>query len=252
MKLFSWNVNGLRAVLKKNFNDFVSECGPDVLCLQETKISLPDAEKLELPFKYKFFNCAERKGYSGTAILSNVEPLSTEIKDFDGHPHEGRIIRADFGSFNLVNVYVPNSKSELERLDYRCGEFDAEFRKYLSSLAEKKPLAVCGDFNVAHEEIDLARPDDNHMSAGFTDAERESFSKHLAEVPLVDVYRSLNPEGRNKYTWWSYRGGARARNVGWRIDYFLCTPNLMKDVSGFEILDNIEGSDHCPVALYLK
>ena len=252
MRLFSWNVNGLRAVLKKNFGEFVSACAPDVLCLQETKISMPDAEKLDLPFKYKFFNCAERKGYSGTAILSNAAPEHVEIKDFDGHPREGRIIRADFGSFNLVNVYVPNSKSELERLDYRCEEFDAQFRGYLASLAREKPLAVCGDFNVAHEEIDLARPDDNHMSAGFTDAERASFSRHLAEVPLVDVYRFLNPLGRDKYTWWSYRGGARVRNVGWRIDYFLCTPSLMDKVSGFEIFDKVEGSDHCPVALFIK
>jgi len=251
MKIFSWNVNGLRAVLKKNFYDFVASHAPDVLCLQETKISMQDALALDIPFKYKYFNCAEKKGYSGTAIFSNEEPLDVQSVQLEGHPDEGRILCANFAAFYLVNVYVPNSKTELERLSYRTQSFDADFRRYLKGLAKTKGVIVCGDLNVAHEEIDLARPADNHFSAGFTDEERASFAAHLKNGGLIDVWRALNPERQNKYSWWSYRGGARDRNVGWRIDYFLCTPDIFKKVKDADIHDDVTGSDHCPVSVTL-
>ena len=253
MKIFSWNVNGLRAVISKNFREFVEECAPDVLCLQETKISGDLVETLDLPFKYKYFNCAEKKGYSGTAILSNIKPLDAGAAQLcprggDSHPDEGRITAADFGDFKLVCAYVPNSQGGLVRLPYRR-RWNADFIGFLKS---KKPVVVCGDLNVAHCEIDLARPDDNHFSAGYSDEEREDFSELLARVPLVDVWRRLNPDSSGKYTWWSYRAGARKRGVGWRIDYFLVSPELMGKVRNCRILDDIEGSDHCPVMLDIE
>ena len=249
MRIFSWNVNGLRAILSKNFGSFLDEFSPDVLCLQETRLDQGLAEKMDLGFGHSYFHCAKRRGYSGTAVLSKTAPLGAKSVQLEGHPDEGRILELEFENFFLVNVYVPNSRADLERLEYREDSWGPDFAGYLKSL--KKPVVACGDFNVAHEEIDLARPASNHFSAGFTDQERADFTRLLNSVPLVDIWRKLHPD-KVQYTWWSYRGGARARNVGWRIDYFLCTPNLMKDVSGFEILDNIEGSDHCPVALYLK
>lgn len=249
MKIFSWNVNGLRAVMKKNFSEFVSEKKPDVLCLQEAKIPMDEALKLELPFKHKYFYCAQKKGYSGTAILSNEEPLGVQTMLLDEHPEEGRIICADFGTYYLVTVYVPNSKTELERLSYRCGVFDRDFRNYLKSLSKSKPVIVCGDFNVAHEEIDLARPADNHASAGFTDEERESFGK-LLDAGFTDVWREHNPQ-KQQYTWWSYRSAARARNIGWRIDYFLCSSSIAGKIRNPQIHDDVLGSDHCPVSIEL-
>lgn len=248
MKIFSWNVNGLRAVKEKTFDSFIKECAPDILCLQETRLSADISDKIEVPFKYKCFHNAEKKGYSGTAILSNVEPISACSFALDGHPDEGRIVTFDFGTFKLVDVYVPNSRSELERLAYRHGNWGPDFREYLRGLGDS--VLVCGDFNVAHNEIDLARPDANHFSAGFTDEERADFTKLLADVPLVDVWRERNPE-KIQYSWWSYRGGARQRNVGWRIDYFLASPQLMPRIKNCAINDDILGSDHCPVSVEL-
>lgn len=244
MKIFSWNVNGIRAILKKDFSGFLKKYSPDVLCLQETKISRDLLDGLDIPFKYKCFNCAEKRGYSGTAILSNIEPFEMSNFQFENHPDEGRICLADFGTFKLVNVYTPNSQSQLQRLKYRQKSWDLDFRNFLSGM--KKPILVCGDLNVAHEEIDLANPSTNHNSAGFTDQEREGFSAMLDEVPLVDAWRERNPN-KVKYTWWSYRGGARSRNVGWRIDYFLASPALK--IKNCEIHDEVEGSDHCPVSV---
>lgn len=246
MKIFSWNVNGLRAILKKNFLEFVSEYNPDILCLQETKVSRDICNEIELPFKYKFFNCAEKKGYSGTAILSNIEPFDVRLIDLKDHADEGRILFADFGEFNLVSVYVPNSQDGLKRLAYRR-VWDRDFCEFLSGLS--KPTFVCGDMNVAHQEIDLARPKDNHFSAGFTDEEREDFTNLLKDASLTDIWRFKNPDLANRYSWWSYRGGARFRNVGWRIDYFLVSTGYESLVKNCDILDKVEGSDHCPVMI---
>ena len=250
MKIYSWNVNGLRAILKKNFSEFVESEKPDILCLQETKIS-DDlvGDFSELPFKYKIFNCAERKGYSGTAILSNIKPVSTSSFNLEGHPFEGRISAAEFDDFMLVSAYVPNSQSDLARLGYRHKSWDVDFANYLKGLGKR--IIVCGDFNVAHEEIDLARPASNHFSAGFTDQERADFTRLLSSVPLVDVWRKLHPD-KVQYTWWSYRGGARARNVGWRIDYFLASPDILGKIKECSICDTVGGSDHCPVLLELS
>lgn len=249
MKIFSWNVNGLRAVLKKNFGEFLESFAPDILCLQETRLGAGGAGEIELGFKYKYFHCAAKGGYSGTAILSNLEPVSGGAVALEGHPDEGRIVELDFGDFKLVDVYVPNSRAGLERLSYRENSWGPDFRNYLRGLGDR--VVVCGDFNVAHSEIDLARPSANRKSAGFTDQEREDFSKLLREVPLVDVWRSRNPDAK-QYTWWSYLGGARKRNVGWRIDYFLTSPGIVKNVVDCRIHDDVLGSDHCPVSLELK
>lgn len=246
MKIISWNVNGLRAILKKNFAEVIKQYSPDIMCLQETKISRDICGEIELPFKHKFFNCAEKKGYSGTAILSNVDVLDTRIIDLTDHPDEGRILCCDFGEFNLVSVYVPNSQDELKRLDYRR-RWNKDFCEYIKGL--RKPVIVCGDMNVAHEEIDLARPDANHFSAGFSDAEREDFTALLENAQLVDIWRLKNPNVADRYTWWSYRGGARSRNVGWRIDYFLVSKGFEQHIKKCEILDDVEGSDHCPISI---
>ena len=235
MRIISWNVNGLRAVLKKNFGDFVKEYSPDILCLQETKIS------------YDNFSCAEKKGYSGVAILSNEKPFDVRSIEMEGHPQEGRILCADFGEFNLISAYVPNSQDELKRLAYRR-KWNADF----TALVKNIPNAiVCGDLNVAHEEIDIARPKTNHFSAGFTDEERADFSALLKEASLIDVWRGKNIDVAGKYTWWSYRFGARQKNIGWRIDYFLVAASIAGKVKNAEILDNVEGSDHCPILIDL-
>lgn len=249
MKIFSWNVNGLRAILKKNFGDFLNKYSPDVLCLQETKISSDLCDKIDLPFKYKIFNCAKKKGYSGTAILSNIKPLNMYAINLENHPSEGRISIAEFDEFTIVSAYIPNSKDQLQRLKYRSQSWDSDFREFLKS--QKSPLLVCGDLNVAHKEIDLARPDSNHRSAGFTDEERLGFTKHLKEIPLIDIWREKNPNSV-EYTWWSYRGGARSKNVGWRIDYTLISPSLKKNIKDVELHQDIIGSDHCPVSIEIK
>jgi len=248
MKIFSWNVNGLRAVMTKTFSEFVSECRPDVLCVQETRLCPDSAAALDLPFKYKFFSHADKKGYSGTAILSNVEPSAGGTANFDGHGEEGRITWADFDGFRLVSAYIPNSQDGLRRLEYRQ-KWDAEFRAFLK---KNSPVVACGDFNVAHKEIDIARPDANRMSPGFTDEERADFTELLGGAELVDIWRARNPDAADKYTWWSYRGGARKRNVGWRIDYFLVSESLEKRVADCGICDGVLGSDHCPVYVDIK
>jgi len=250
MKLISWNVNGLRACLKKGFAQSINEESPDILCLQETKLGRdapPDLGLDNLPSQ--IFHSADKPGYSGTAILSRTAPLSVEL-DF-GDPFfrgEGRVIAAEFDRFFVVNSYVPNSQNELRRLDYRCGSWEPRTRNYLAKLAENKPVFYCGDLNVAHKEIDIARPQANRRSAGFTDEERREMDL-LVESGFTDSFRHFYPEEKDRYSWWSYRGGARQRNVGWRLDYFLVSESGIPSIRAADILDQIHGSDHCPVSL---
>jgi len=253
LTLISWNVNGLRAVIKKGFLDFLAEHNPDILCLQEIKCDEDSAPKLEIPYHAQYYHSAEKKGYSGTAILSHhkAEAVCTAWPDLTEHPQEGRVQVADFGKFYLVNVYVPNSQNELRRLGYRTGEFDPAFRQHLNELAETKPVVVCGDFNVAHEEIDLARPKANRKNAGFTDEERAEFTKHL-DSGLIDTFRLKYPNMPEQYTWWSYRAGARGKNIGWRIDYFLISKDLEPQLAEAFILPEVMGSDHCPIGIKLR
>lgn len=252
MKIISWNVNGLRAILSKNFFEFIQDYDPDILCLQETRLSKEAIPDLGLPqYGYKEFSCAAKAGYSGTAIFSKV-PLQRIITHSEVEESlkidEGRITYADLGKFHLVNVYVPNSQAELRRLAFRHDDWDVRFRHYLHGLSQQKPTLVCGDFNVAHQEIDLAHPENNHQSAGFTDEEREGFENFL-KTGFVDVFRHFHPNQRDAYSWWSYRTNARARNVGWRIDYFLCSKELLPSIKSCEILTEVYGSDHAPVLL---
>lgn len=254
MRLISWNVNGIRAVAKKNFFEDFRNMDADVLCLQETKAQDNQVSETlaELDDYYIYSNSAEKKGYSGTAILSKTEPISVS-KDMGiaEHDTEGRILCAEYEDFFLVNVYVPNSGSELKRLDYRQ-EWDKAFFDYLKKLEETKEVIVCGDFNVAHTEIDLARPKANYnKSAGFTQAEIDGMDR-FTQGGLVDSFRYFYPEEENRYSWWSYRAGARAKNVGWRIDYFLVSQSFMDDIDDAAILDDVMGSDHCPVMITLK
>lgn len=250
MKLISWNVNGLRAVLKKNFTEFVLAEDPDFLCLQETKAR---PEQVELPLELSayrtYWNSAEKAGYSGTAIFSKTEPLSVRlgIGEAEGDA-EGRVITLEYDNFFLVTVYTPNSKNGLLRLPYRQ-IWDRAFREYLKELeTEGKPVIACGDLNVAHTEIDLARPKDNKKSAGFSDEERAGFSA-LIEAGFTDTFRHLHPDTTEAYSWWSYRGGARSRNVGWRIDYWCVSDSLQDKLTSATINDDVLGSDHCPVSL---
>lgn len=257
MKIISWNVNGIRAWQQKEGTlDFIThQENPDIFCVQETKAQPEQIDpELFVEFPYRYFNSAEKKGYSGTAIFSKVEPLQVEYgiknKDYDA---EGRVITAEFEKFFLVNVYTPNAKPDLARLEYRHSEWDQEFLKHLQKLEKKKPVVVCGDLNVAHNDIDIARPDANRTTAtqpgspGFTDKEREGFT-NLVDAGFIDTFRHLSPE-KVQYSWWSYRAGARARNVGWRIDYFLTSPKLKKQIKKATIYDQITGSDHCPVGI---
>ncbi len=251
MKIISWNVNGIRAVLKKGFLEFLEKEDPDIICLQETK-AMPEQVELDLPaYPHRYWNWAERKGYSGTAVFSKHEPAEV-INDIniEKHDKEGRVITLDLGPAHLVNVYVPNAKRGLERLDYRSGEWDKDFLKYLQSLAEKKPLIFCGGLNVAHKEIDLARPANNHKNAGFTDEEREGFD-NIIKAGFIDTFREFEPQGGH-YTWWSYMGGAREKNIGWRIDYFCVSPDLKKNLQKSYILPEVMGSDHCPIVLEIN
>ena len=249
MKFISWNVNGLRAVAGKGFADIFKDLDADFFCIQETKMQEGQLD-LEFPGYTSFWNYAEKKGYSGTAIYSKHEPLSVSYGiGIPEHDTEGRVITLEMPEFYLVCVYVPNSQDGLKRLDYRMLWEDA-FRAYLSGLAAKKGVIVCGDLNVAHEEIDLKNPSTNHNNAGFTDQEREKFSTLLASG-FTDSWRSLNP-GVAKYSWWSYRFQARAKGVGWRIDYFLVSDSLKDRIAGAEIHNEIFGSDHCPVELVLE
>ena len=253
LTIHSFNVNGIRAALKKGFGDYIDLHAPDIVCLQETKISDADVPHLEFPYPHQFWQSAEKKGYSGTAILSRFAPeqVTTGLPDAPGHPQEGRVQTADFGDFFLVNVYVPNSKRELLRLPYRQLEFDPDFRAHLTALAAQKPTFVCGDFNVAHQEIDLANPKSNRRNAGFTDEERENFTA-LLEAGFIDTFRHFYPEQTAAYSWWSYRAGARARNIGWRIDYFLASQGAAGWLTDAGILSEIPGSDHCPVFLKIR
>ena len=247
MKLISWNVNGLRAVLRKNFLEFLGAEQPDVLCLQETKCGPDDVEQL-WPAKYTtWWNCAEKKGYSGTAIFSKIRPLKvTPHVGITEHDREGRVLAAEYADFFLVNVYVPNAKRDLSRLTYRQ-KWDADFLRYLKKLERKKPVIFCGDFNVAHTEIDLANPKANIHNHGFTPEERAGFSAFV-RAGFVDTFREFEPGGGH-YTWWSQMGGARARNIGWRLDYFLISAALRPRLKSAFIRHKIEGSDHCPVGI---
>jgi len=248
MKFISWNVNGLRAVAGKGFADIFKTLDADFFCIQETKMQEGQLD-LEFPGYTSYWNYAEKKGYSGTAIYSKHQPLSVSYGiGLPEHDTEGRVITLEMPDFYLVCVYVPNSQDGLRRLDYRMSWEDA-FRGYLTGLAARKGVVVCGDLNVAHEEIDLKNPATNHQNAGFTDQEREKFGTLLA-AGFTDSWRSLNP-GVAKYSWWSYRFQARAKGVGWRIDYFLVSDSLKDRIAGAEIHNEIFGSDHCPVELVL-
>lgn len=250
MKCVSWNVNGLRAIVKKNFLEFFNEVDADIFCIQESKLQEGQIE-LDLPDHYQYFNYAEKKGYSGTAIFTKEEPLSIKlgmgIEEFD---HEGRVITLEYPEFYFVTVYTPNAQSELARLEFRMAWEDA-FRAYLVDLDQMKPVIVCGDLNVAHQEIDLKNPKTNRGSAGFSDEERAKFTE-LLESGFVDTYRFFNPEQEGAYTWWSYRFKARERNAGWRIDYFLISKRLIERIQNATIYHEIMGSDHCPVGIELE
>jgi len=250
MKIISWNVNGIRAVMKKGFPDFVKKYDPDILCLQETKAHPDQVDELLHDYEHHFWNSADKKGYSGTAIFSKIKPLNVSYGGgIDVGDTEGRIVTAEFDDFFLVNVYTPNSKRGLARLDYRQ-EWDKLFFNYLKDLEKSKPVITCGDLNVAHTEIDLARPKNNTKNAGFTPQERSGFQKYL-DNGFLDTFRIFNQDPEN-YTWWSYMFNARAKNLGWRIDYFLTSEKLKKNIISAEILKDVMGSDHCPVTLNLK
>ncbi|TGZ47250.1 hypothetical protein CRM22_011057 [Opisthorchis felineus] len=254
MKLCSWNINGLRAWIKNGGLRYLSEESPDFLSIQETKCA-SDKIPAEAHFQgYEFhWSSAEKNGYAGTALYSKTKPLNITrgVGKTTQNP-EGRVITAEFPDFYLVSVYVPNSGQGLVRLPYRQHQWDPEFRQHLKELDKIKPIIVTGDLNVAHEEIDLANPSTNHRSAGFTDEERENFTKLLKEVDLVDTYRALYPDRENAYTFWSYRKMARSSNTGWRLDYFLVSRRIMPNVCDHEIRCGVQGSDHCPIVLYLN
>lgn len=249
-KLISWNVNGLRAVLKKGFAEWLQSESPDMLCLQEIKA---EEEQVDYEFAgyHTFWNSADKKGYSGTLVLSKQEPLSVNYGlGYPEHDKEGRVITVEYSGYYLVNVYTPNSKNELQRLDYRTLEWDVLFLKHLKRLEKQKPVITCGDFNVAHKEIDLKNPKTNKRNAGFTTEERSAFDNYI-ESGFIDTFREFNQEP-DQYTWWSYRMGARSRNVGWRIDYFLISPGLRNDLKNAFIRQEVLGSDHCPVGIEIS
>ena len=249
MKFISWNVNGIRACLQKDFMTFFNEADADIFCLQETKIQEGQVT-LDLPGYYQYFNYAEKKGYSGTAIFTKKEPISVSYGiGMEEHDREGRVITLEFEEFYMVTVYTPNSKQQLERLEYRM-VWEDDFRVYLHKLEEKKPVVVCGDLNVAHKEIDLKNPKTNHHSAGFTDEERAKMTQ-LLESGFVDTYRHFYPDTEGVYSWWSYRFQARAKNAGWRIDYFLVSEVLCSKLVSADIHTQVLGSDHCPVEVQI-
>ena len=247
MKLISWNVNGIRAAMGKGFLDFAKEQDADILCIQETKMQEGQAE-VPLDGYHQYWCSAEKKGYSGTAVFSKKEPLSVTYGiGIDEHDHEGRVITAEYDGFYLVNVYVPNSQNELKRLDYRMS-WEDDLLAYLKKLEEKKPVIACGDFNVAHREIDLKNPKTNRKNAGFTDEERQKMTQ-LQDAGFTDTFRYFHPDLEGVYSWWSYRFNARKNNAGWRIDYFLTSKALDDRLQKAEILTDVYGSDHCPVTL---
>lgn len=250
MKLISWNVNGIRACLQKGFLDFFNEIDADVFCLQETKLQAGQHD-LDLPGYHQYWNYAEKKGYSGTAIFTKTEPLSVTYGiGVEEHDHEGRVITAEFEDFYVVTVYVPNSQRELTRLAYRM-EWEEAFLGYVKGLSERKPVVFCGDLNVAHQEIDLKNPKTNHKNAGFTDEERACFTKVL-QNGFIDTFRYFYPEVTDAYSWWSYMANARAKNVGWRIDYFVASEGMKDRLLDAKIHPQVMGSDHCPVELDIR
>ena len=247
MKFVSWNVNGLRAVYNKGFMDFFNDINADIFCIQETKMQAGQLE-LKLDGYEQYFNYAVRKGYSGTAIFTKIKPEKVTYGiGIEEHDQEGRVITLEFEKFYLVNCYTPNSGRELARLNYRM-IWEDEFKKYLKKLDKNKPVILCGDLNVAHKEIDLKNPKSNRKNAGFTDEEREKIS-NLLEDGFTDTFRKLYPDKENAYTWWSYMGKAREKNIGWRIDYFLISNRVDSSIKKAEIYDKILGSDHCPIGL---
>ena len=247
MKLVSWNVNGLRAVMGKGFMDSFNALDADIFCLQETKLSEGQIE-LDLPGYEQYWNYAEKKGYSGTAVFTRIKPLSVTCGiGIEEHDHEGRVITLEFKDFYFITVYVPNSQRELTRLDYRQ-KWEEDFRDYVLRLESKKPVIYCGDLNVAHKEIDLKNPSSNHHNAGFTDEERNCFTKTL-ESGYIDTFRYFYPDKEGIYSWWSYMFHAREKNAGWRIDYFVASKKLEKKLKDAKIHCDIMGSDHCPVEL---
>lgn len=247
MKLISWNVNGLRACVGKGFLDYFKEQQADIFCLQETKLQEGQIE-LELDGYHQYWNYAEKKGYSGTAIFTKEKPISVHYGiGIDEHDKEGRVITLEFKKFYMITVYTPNSQEKLARLDYRM-KWEEDFKNYLLELDKKKPVIVCGDLNVAHKEIDLKNPKTNRKNAGFSDEEREKMTK-LLESGFVDSFRYFYPNKTDIYSWWSYRFSARAKNAGWRIDYFLVSDRIKENMKGAEIHTEILGSDHCPVLL---
>ena len=250
MRLISWNVNGIRAAMGKGFLDFAREQSPDILCVQETKMQEGQAE-VPLEGYHQYWCSAEKKGYSGTAVFTKEEPISvTKGIGIEEHDREGRVLTAEYGEFYLVNVYTPNAQDGLKRLDYRMAWDDA-FRDYLKGLEKAKPVITCGDFNVAHREIDLKNPKTNQKNAGFTPQEREKMTR-LQEAGFIDTWRHFYPDLEGVYSWWSYRFNARKNNAGWRIDYFLVSDALEKALKGAEILTDVYGSDHCPVGLTIE
>lgn len=250
MKLISWNVNGIRACVGKNFMEFFNEIDADIFCLQETKLQENQID-LELDGYYQYWNYAKKKGYSGTAIFTKKEPISVAYGiNIEEHDQEGRVITLEFEDFYMVTVYTPNSQNELKRLDYRM-KWEDDFREYLKKLDDIKPVIVCGDLNVAHKEIDLKNPKTNRKNAGFTDEERNKFTE-LLDAGFIDTFRYFYPDKESIYSWWSYRFKAREKNAGWRIDYF-CTSEKLKDkLVSAKIHTEVLGSDHCPVELVIK
>ncbi|ANK59947.1 exodeoxyribonuclease III [Loigolactobacillus backii] len=247
MKFISWNVNGLRAILKKNFMDVFEEQDADFFCVQETKLQAGQVD-LELPGYHQYWNYADRKGYSGTAIFTKHEPLTVRYgMDIDEHDHEGRLITLEYPDFYVVTCYTPNSQTKLKRLDYRM-RWDTAFRNYVTELYKVKSVIFCGDLNVAHEAIDLKNDQSNHHNAGFSDEEREQFTQ-LLKAGFTDSFRYFYPDQTGSYSWWSYRFNARANNAGWRIDYFVTSNDLQPKLTRASILNDIMGSDHCPVVL---
>lgn len=251
MKLISWNVNGIRAAIGKGFFDFLGSHEPDILLLQEVK-AMQDQVEFPEGFGYLIeWNPAVKKGYSGVAAFSKTEPISV-ARGFgiEEHDQEGRVLTLEYDEFYLVNVYTPNAQNGLKRIDYRL-EWDKAFRDHLKSLEKMKPVIFCGDLNVAHEEIDLARPKANRKNAGFSDEERASFTE-LLDAGFIDTFRHFHPDEPEHYSWWSYRAGARGKNIGWRIDYFGITASMIDQVKSTAIHSDVMGSDHCPVELILK
>lgn len=250
MKLISWNVNGLRACAGKGFLEFFKEQDADIFCIQETKLQEGQIT-LDLPGYFQYWNSAEKKGYSGTAIFTKKEPLSiSKGIGIEEHDHEGRVITLEYEDFYMLTVYTPNSQNELARLDYRM-KWEDDFLHYVKELEKTKPVVFCGDLNVAHKEIDLKNPKTNRKNAGFTDEEREKFTK-LLQAGFIDTFRYFYPDKEGIYSWWSYRFSARAKNAGWRIDYFLVSESLQNRLEDAYIYTDILGSDHCPVGLTLS